>query len=107
MAFSATMPAAADGTFKLGGEIDIARMGYGAMRLTGQPGNFGPYRDPPAAHTLLRRAVELGVNFIDTAVSYGWHWNERYIAKALHPYPRGVVIATKAGIAKLGEGEIH
>jgi pyridoxine 4-dehydrogenase len=101
------LPAQAAGTFRLGGELEVARLGYGAMRLSGQPGNFGPYRDPEAAHRLLRRAVELGVNFIDTAISYGWHWNERHIAEALHPYAGDLVIATKAGALKLGAGELH
>ena len=70
------------------------------MRLTGQPGNFGPYPDWEWGQNLLRRAVELGVNFIDTAEAYGPGFNEELIASALHPYPQGVVITTKGGINK-------
>src|SRR3954468_13146342 len=87
-------------TFLLANEYPIQRLGYGAMRLTGQPGNFGPYADWEGGKALLRRAVELGVNFIDTAQAYGNGWNERLIAEALHPYPAGLVIATKGGINK-------
>ncbi len=87
-------------TFTLGGDLPINRMGYGAMRLTGQPGNFGPYPDWEGGQKLLRRAVELGINFIDTAEAYGPGFNEELIASALHPYPQGVVIATKGGINK-------
>jgi len=70
------------------------------MRLTGQPGNFGPYADPEGGKALLRRAVELGVNFIDTARAYGPGWNERLVADALHPYPPELLIATKGGVVK-------
>ena len=70
------------------------------MRLTGQPGNFGPYRDWEAGEKLLRRAFELGVNFIDTAEAYGPGFNEEIIAYALHPYSEDLVIATKGGINK-------
>lgn len=70
------------------------------MRLTGQPGNYGPYVDWEGGKALLRRAVELGVNFIDTARSYGPGWNEQIIAEALHPYAPGLVIATKGGVDK-------
>lgn len=86
-------------SFDLAG-VSVHRLGYGAMRLTGQPGNFGPYADWAGGVALLRRAVELGVNFIDTAQAYGNGWNERLIAEALHPYPGGMVIATKGGINK-------
>jgi aryl-alcohol dehydrogenase-like predicted oxidoreductase len=86
--------------FALGGDLALNRMGYGAMRLTGQPGNFGPYPDWEGGQKLLRRAVELGINFIDTAEAYGPGFNEELIASALHPYPEGVVIATKGGINK-------
>lgn len=87
-------------TFNLGGDLPINRLGYGAMRLTGQPGNFGPYADWEGGKQLLRRAVELGVNFIDTAEAYGPGTNEEIIADALTPYGAGVVIATKGGIHK-------
>ncbi|MES1026296.1 aldo/keto reductase [Gloeocapsa sp. BRSZ] len=87
-------------TFHLGGDLIINRLGYGAMRLTGQPGNFGPYADWEGGQNLLRRAVELGVNFIDTAEAYGPGFNEELIASAMHPYPNNLVIATKGGIDK-------
>ncbi len=88
------------GTFEIGGDLRVNRLGYGAMRLTGQPGNFGPYADWEGGQKLLRRAVELGINFIDTAEAYGPGFNEELIASALHPYPEAVVIATKGGINK-------
>lgn len=87
--------------FLLGGDLPIHRIGYGAMRLTGQPGNFGPYADWEGGKALLRRAVELGVNFFDTAHPYGPGWNERLIGEALAPYASGVVVATKGGVEKL------
>lgn len=87
-------------TFKLGGDLQVNRLGYGAMRLTGQPGNFGAYADWSAGEQLLRRAVELGVNFIDTAEAYGPGFNEEIIASALYPYPEDLIIATKGGINK-------
>lgn len=87
-------------TFRLGGDLTVHRLGYGAMRLTGQPGNFGLYADWEGGKQLLRRAVELGVNFIDTAEAYGPGTNEEIIADALHPYPDDLVIATKGGIRK-------
>ena len=96
------MQANATQTFALGGQITVNRLGYGAMRLTGQPGNYGPYADWGGGKTLLRRAVELGVNFIDTARSYGPGHNEALITEALHPYAPNVVIATKGGIDKPG-----
>ena len=88
-------------------DLLINRIGYGAMRLTGQPGNFGPYPDWEEGENLLRRAVELGVNFIDTAEAYGPGFNEELIASALHPYPSGVVIATKGGIHKPTPSDIR
>lgn len=100
-------PASAAGTFKLGGELEVARMAYGAMRLTGQPGNWGPYTDPIGAKRLLHRALDLGVNLIDTAHAYGPGFNEALIAQALHPYPADLVIATKGGIWKTGPGLFH
>ena len=93
-------PAAAAGTVALG-ELTVSRMGYGAMRITG-PGIFGPPKDPAEAKRVLRRAVELGVDFIDTADSYGPNVSEELIAEALHPYPEGLVIATKAGYERPG-----
>jgi aryl-alcohol dehydrogenase-like predicted oxidoreductase len=86
--------------FLLGGDLPVHRIGYGAMRLCGQPGNFGPFADWAAGEKLLRRAIELGVNFIDTAEAYGPGDNEELIASALHPYPAGLVVATKGGVTK-------
>ena len=102
MATSKTVnvPAAAAGTITLGGELTVNRMGFGAMRLTG-PGIWGPPQNRAEAVRVLQRAVELGVNFIDTADSYGPHVSEEIIAEALHPYP-GVVIATKGGLERPG-----
>ena len=88
------------GTFNLGATT-IHRLGYGAMQLTG-PGVWGPPRDHGESIRVLRRAVELGVDFIDTADSYGPHISEEIIAEALHPYPKGVVVATKAGLLRTG-----
>lgn len=93
-------PAAAAGTITLGGELTVNRMGFGAMRLTGK-GIWGPPRDSEEAIRVLQRAVDLGVNFIDTAFSYGPHIAEQLIADALHPYP-GLVIATKGGLERPG-----
>ena len=95
-----TLPAGAltAGVIKLG-ELEVHRMGFGAMRLCAGYA-WGPPRDRPAAHRVLRRAVELGVNFIDTADSYGPEESERLIAEALHPYPQGLVIATKGGYVR-------
>jgi len=96
-------PAAAAGTITLGGDLTVNRMGFGAMRLTG-PGIWGAPRDQPQAIRVLQRAVELGVNFIDTADSYGPYIAEEVIAQALYPYP-GLVIATKAGFERPGPGK--
>lgn len=87
-------------TFLLGGDLPVHRIGYGAMRLCGQPGNFGPFADWAAGEKLLRRASELGINFVDTAEAYGPGHNEEIIAAALHPYPARLVIATKGGVTK-------
>ena len=87
-------------TFFLGGDLPVHRIGYGAMRLCGQPGNFGPFADWAAGEKLLRRAVELGVNFFDTAEAYGPGNNEEIISAALHPYREGLVITTKGGVTK-------
>jgi pyridoxine 4-dehydrogenase len=92
--------------FAIGGDLVVSRIGFGAMRLTGQPGNFGPYPDWHHGKAVLRRAVELGVTFIDTALSYGPRWNEALIAEALHPYPSNLVIATKGGVDKPAQGQI-
>src|SRR6516165_1376119 len=93
------MPAAAAGTLTIGGDLVVNRMGFGAMRVTG-PGIWGEPKDPAEARRVLRRAVELGVNFIDTADAYGPEVSERLIAESLAPYPRGVVIATKGGLLR-------
>jgi pyridoxine 4-dehydrogenase len=87
------------GTIVIGGDLTVNRLGFGAMRLSG-PGIWGDPPDRDAALRLLQRAVELGVNFIDTADAYGPETNERLIADALHPYPAGLVIATKGGIVR-------
>ncbi|WP_280245440.1 aldo/keto reductase [Nocardia abscessus] len=97
-------PAAASGTFAIGGDLPVHRLGYGAMRLTG-PGVWGDPKDPDEAVRVLRRAVELGVNFIDTADSYGPFVSENLIRKALHPYREDLVIATKAGLTRQGPNE--
>jgi pyridoxine 4-dehydrogenase len=97
------LPAAAGGTFTLGGDLTVNRLGFGAMRLTGA-GIWGEPRDPAEARVVLRRAVELGINFIDTADSYGPGVSERLIAEALYPYPDGLVIATKGGQERPGPG---
>jgi pyridoxine 4-dehydrogenase len=99
-------PATESGTFALGGDLVVHRLGYGAMQLTG-PGVWGDPPDRGEAVRVLRRAVELGVDLIDTADSYGPYVSEELIAEALHPYPDGVVIATKAGFAGTGPGRWH
>ncbi len=96
-----TRPAARSGTFLLGGDLPVHRLGFGAMRLTGK-GIWGEPRDAREAIAVLRRAFELGVNLIDTADSYGPEVSERLIAQALYPYPQGLVIATKAGFERPG-----
>src|ERR1700691_4039351 len=103
MAISASSPAAQAGTITLGGDLTVNRMGYGAMRITGD-GIWGPPKDPATALATLRRAVELGINFIDTADSYGPDVSEELIAEALWPYPAGLVVATKAGWTRHGPG---
>ena len=87
-------------TFTIGKDLVVNRLGYGAMSLSGQPGNFGAYPDWEGGKELLRRAIELGINFIDTAEAYGAGFNEEIIADALYPYPENLVIATKGGINK-------
>ncbi|WP_091211094.1 aldo/keto reductase [Mucilaginibacter gossypiicola] len=91
-------------TFTIGGDITINRLGYGAMRITG-PGIWGPPKDKDESIRVLKRAVELGVNFIDTADSYGPNVSEELIAKALHPYPTDLLIGTKGGLLRTGPGE--
>jgi pyridoxine 4-dehydrogenase len=99
-----TSIAAASGTFKLGGDLEVNRLGYGTMQLTGE-GVWGEPSDPDEAIAVLRRAVEEGVNFIDTADSYGPEVAERLIREALHPYADDLVIATKAGLTRGGPGD--
>jgi pyridoxine 4-dehydrogenase len=93
----------AAGTVQLGGDLEVRRLGFGAMRITGE-GIWGPPADPEGAKKVLRRAVDLGVNFIDTAEAYGPEVSEDLIAEALHPYPGGLVIATKGGLTRSGPG---
>ena len=90
-------------TFSIGGDLPVHRLGYGAMQLPG-PGVWGEPADPENARRVVRAAVEQGVDFIDTADSYGPEVSERLIAEALHPYPEGLVIATKAGLTRQGPG---
>ncbi|MET8279213.1 aldo/keto reductase [Micromonospora sp. NPDC005174] len=97
-------PAKASGTYRIGGEVTVNRLGYGAMQLTG-PGVWGDPKDPDEALRVLRRAVELGVTFIDTADSYGPFVSEVLIREALHPYAEDLVIATKAGLTRSGPGD--
>ena len=99
-----TSPIAASGMLKLGGDLNIYRLGFGSMRLTG-PGIWGPPENKAEALAVLRRAVELGINFIDTADSYGPEVSENLIAEALYPYPQGLVIASKGGYARPGPDE--
>src|SRR4029077_8916887 len=100
----AAVPEARDSTFQLGGDLSVNRLGFGAMRLTGE-GIWGWPPDRENAKKVLRRAVELGVNFIDTADAYGPETNELLIAEALYPYPKGLVIATKGGNTRPGPGQ--
>jgi len=92
------------GTIDVGGDLTVNRLGFGAMRITGS-GIWGPPADRDRAKAVLRRAIELGVNFIDTADSYGPHVSEELIAEALHPYPDDLVIATKGGLERTGPGQ--
>jgi aryl-alcohol dehydrogenase-like predicted oxidoreductase len=95
--------ASKSGTFSLGGDLPVHRMGFGAMRITGE-GVWGAPKDPVEAKKVLKRAVEIGINFIDTADAYGPEVSENLIAEALHPYPKGLVIATKGGLTRSGPG---
>jgi len=99
-----SLPAAAAGTFAIGGDLTVARLGFGTMQLTG-PGVWGEPEDPQAAVAVLRRAVELGVTFFDTADSYGPYVAEPLLHRALAPYADDVVIATKAGFTRQGPNE--
>ena len=99
-----TRNAAEAGTFALGGDLEVNRLGYGAMRITGR-GIWGEPENPKEAKRVLRRCVELGINLIDTADSYGPNVSERLIGETLAPYPEGMVIATKAGLVRPGPGD--
>ena len=92
------------GTLTLGGELTVRRLGFGAMRITGD-GIWGPPKDHDGVIATLRRAIELGINLIDTADSYGPHVSEELIAEALYPYPEGLVIASKGGLTRGGPGQ--
>lgn len=96
--------AAASGTFTLGGDLTINRLGYGAMRITGD-GIWGPPKDKAEAVRVLQATQDLGINFIDTADSYGPYVSEELIAEALHPYPEGLLIATKGGLERGGPNQ--
>jgi pyridoxine 4-dehydrogenase len=104
MADQTSVSAAAAGTIDIGGDLTVNRLGFGAMRITGD-GIWGEPADRDGAKAALRRAVELDVNFIDTADSYGPHVSEILIAEALYPYPDDLVIATKGGLERTGPGE--
>src|SRR5436305_14058176 len=91
-------------TFTIGGDREVHRLGYGAMRITG-PGVWGPPPDHDAAIAVLRRTIELAIDLIDTADSYGPHVSERLIAEALHPYPHDPTLATKGGLERTGPGQ--
>lgn len=97
-------PATQAGTITIGGDLTVNRMAYGAMRITG-PGIWGPPKDHDEAIRVLRRCLDLGINFIDTADSYGPYVSEELIAEALHPYPAGLVIATKGGLLRTGPNQ--
>ncbi|WP_263352397.1 aldo/keto reductase [Acidicapsa acidisoli] len=104
MSQTQAITAAAAGTFPIGGDLIVNRLGYGAMRITGQ-GIWGPPADKAASLATLRRTIELGVNLIDTADSYGPGTSEELIAEALYPYPKDLVIATKGGWERPGPGQ--
>jgi aryl-alcohol dehydrogenase-like predicted oxidoreductase len=91
-------------TYTIGNDLTVNRMGYGAMRITGE-GIWGPPTDKEESIRVLQKAVELGINFIDTADSYGPHVSEELIAEALYPYPKGLVIATKGGLLRTGPNQ--
>lgn len=97
-------PATQAGTITIGGDLTVNRMAYGAMRITGE-GIWGPPKDHDECIRVLKRSLELGINFIDTADSYGPHVSEELIAEALHPYPDGLVIGTKGGLLRTGPNQ--
>ena len=101
---NARLDAADTGTLELSGDLPVNRLGFGAMRITGK-GVWGEPEDPEEARAVLRRAVELDINFIDTADSYGPDVSERLIGETLYPYPDGLVIASKAGLLRDGPGQ--
>jgi pyridoxine 4-dehydrogenase len=103
MANTVQRPAEASGSLTLGGDLKVFRFGYGAMRITGE-GIWGQPKDKQEALAVLRRTLELGINLIDTADSYGPNVSEELIAEALHPYAKGLVIATKGGLLRTGPG---
>jgi len=98
------LTAAHSGTFSIGGDLPVHRLGFGAMRITGE-GVWGPPKDHDEAIAVLRRSIELGVTLIDTAESYGPYVSEELIAEALHPYPKDLVIATKGGLDRTGPNQ--
>jgi pyridoxine 4-dehydrogenase len=102
---SYSKPILASGTFQIG-DLTVHRLGYGAMRITGE-GVWGPPKDHGECIRVLRRTIDLGIDFIDTANSYGPYVSEELIREALHPYPKNVVIATKAGLTRTGPGQWH
>ncbi len=104
MANTTQRPAEASGTLTIGGDLKVYRLGFGAMRITGE-GIWGPPKDRQEALAVLRRALELGINLIDTADSYGPEVSENLIAEALYPYPKDLVIATKGGLLRPGPGQ--
>src|SRR5579862_3463745 len=104
MSHAVILSAAAAGTFTIGGDLTVNRLGYGAMRITG-PGVWGPPADKEAALATLRKAIDLGVNLMDTADSYGPGVSEELIAEALYPYPADLVIATKGGWERPGPNQ--
>src|SRR6266704_1855564 len=104
MQYTTQRPAEASGIFTIGGDRPVRRLGFGAMRITG-PGIWGPPEDHDQAIAVLRRALELGINLIDTADSYGPEVSENLIAEALYPYPKDLVIATKGGLLRTGPNQ--
>lgn len=101
-----TLDAALSGTFSIGGDLTVNRLGFGAMRITGK-GIWGPPEDPEAAKATLRRLPELNVNFVDTAESYGPYVSEELIGEVLAPYSKGTIVATKSGLTRTGPDEWH
>lgn len=104
MANTTQRPAEASGTLTIGGDLKVYRLGFGAMRITGE-GIWGAPKNKPEVLAVLRRALELGINLIDTADSYGPEVSESLIAEALYPYPKELVIATKGGLVRPGPGQ--